>query len=237
MKNRLRSIILGILCLVSYSASAQNETAQNQWKPTANWPFVYEEFVEATVYTTQMKTIKTKANIHMGTLALWFENRGQRLESVPGQINHVIFKNNDTYYAFNDKMLLVVREDTINGEIARLYIARQVNQEEYERMMKRNMSTLSLTGDSPLSASGFAARLADSESSNPSDLQPLPVVETYYMLYNNKTFEASESKIEKLLSKEERKVYYKYLRNNEDLKDGRRPMENIWIRFILKQNQ
>lgn len=236
MKHVVISLTIILSCLWCNVSLAQKPSdAKSAWKPIASWPFLYETFEEAVVYTTNMKIIKTKANIHIGSHFLWFESKGQRLESIPGQIQKVEFKNHDTYYAIKDKMCKVLREDTIEGKIGRLYISIELDRRRFDEMCQKNMNIANLLGDSPLSASGFAASLADSNSANPIELQPLPLHEKYYMLYKDETFEATDSSIEHHLNKAERKEYFKFIRSDETIKDKRRPMENIWIKFFVER--
>lgn len=209
-------------------------TDKNEWEPTAEWPFAYKEFSDAVIHLTSLQLVKTKVNIHVGNHYAWYENGGKRLEVKRGLITKVVFANGDVYYPIGDRLCQVIQEDTVNGNLTRLYMSHELDRPAFEEAAKRNnQSTMSLM-DVPSFISSAANRVADNEGAIIFEQEPLPMRDKFFILYNGKVFEATESNILKNLSKEERTAYLNYTRRAEILSTNRKSMENVWVTFFDK---
>ena len=214
--------------------------AQDKYYPVAVWPFIYENFTDARIFVGQdNKVVRAKANIHLRQTSLWFisgKDNKTKLEAQPGTINKIIFSNGDTYYNINNKMCKVVREDTINGDIMRLYKCAQVDIDDFNK--KYQMTHMGTVESSVLGAgfADFTASVANNNALTREDMEPLQLLYTFYILKNGKTFEARESEIlSHLDDKEERKVYRAYTRSAEILYGSEKSMLNVYKTFFLKQ--
>jgi hypothetical protein len=214
--------------------------AQDKYYPVAVWPFIYENFTDARIFVGENnKVVRAKANIHLRQTSLWFisgKDNKTKLEAQPGTINKIIFSNGDTYYNINNKMCKVVREDTINGDIMRLYKCAQVDIDDFNK--KYQMTHMGTVESSVLGAgfADFTASVANNNALTREDMEPLQLLYTFYILKNGKTFEARESEIlSHLDDKEERKVYRAYTRSAEILYGSEKSMLNVYKTFFLKQ--
>ena len=214
--------------------------AQDKYYPVAVWPFIYENFTDARIFVGENnKVVRAKANIHLRHTTLWFisaKDFKTKLEAQPGTINKIIFSNGDTYYNIDNKMCKVVREDTINGDIMRLYKCAQVDIDDFNK--KYQMTHMGTVESSVLGAgfADFTASVANNNALTREDMEPLQLLYTFYILKNGKTFEARESEIlSHLDDKEERKVYRAYTRSAEILYGSEKSMLNVYKTFFLKQ--
>ena len=214
--------------------------AQDKYYPVAVWPFIYENFTDARIFVGENnKVVRAKANIHLRQTSLWFisgKDNKTKLEAQPGTINKIIFSNGDTYYNINNKMCKVVREDTINGDIMRLYKCAQVDIDDFNK--KYQMTHMGTVESSVLGAgfADFTASVANNNALTREDMEPLQLLYTFYIMKNGKTFEARESEIlSHLDDKEERKVYRAYTRSAEILYGSEKSMLNVYKTFFLKQ--
>ena len=214
--------------------------AQDKYYPVAVWPFIYENFTDARIFVGQdNKVVRAKANIHLRHTTLWFisgKDFKTKLEAQPGTINKIIFSNGDTYYNIDNKMCKVVREDTINGDIMRLYKCTSIDMDDFNK--KYQMTHMGTVESSVLGAgfADFSTSVANINALTREDMEPLQVKNTFYILKNGKIFEARESEIlSNLDDKEERKVYRAYTRSAEILYGSEKSMLNVYKTFFLKQ--
>ena len=214
--------------------------AQDKYYPVSVWPFIYENFTDARIFVGQNnKVVRAKANIHLRQTSLWFisgKDSKTKLEAQPGTINKIIFSNGDTYYNIENKMCKVVSEDTINGDVMRLYKCTAVDMDDFNRKYKMtHMGTI----ESSVLGAGFAdfsTSVANINALTREDMEPLQLNHTFYILKNGETFEARESEIlSHLENKEERRTYRGYTRSAEVLYGSEKSMLNVYKTFFLKQ--
>lgn len=213
---------------------------QDRYYPVAVWPFIYENFTDARIFVGKdNKAVRAKSNIHLRKTILWFisgKDGKTKLEAQPGTINKVIFSNGDTYYNIDNKMCKVVREDTINGDVMRLYKCSSIDMDDFNK--KYQMTHMGTVESSVLGAgfADFTASVANNNALTREDMEPLQLKHTFYILKDGETFEARESEIlSHLSSKEERKVYRGFTRSAEILYGSEKSMLNVYKTFFLKE--
>ena len=214
--------------------------AQNKYYPVSVWPFIYENFTDARIFVGKdNKVVRAKANIHLRHTTLWFisaKDFKTKLEAQPGTVNKIIFSNGDTYYNIENKMCKVVREDTINGDIMRLYKCSSIDMDDFNK--KYQMTHMGTVESSVLGAgfADFSASVANNNALTREDMEPLQMIYTFYILKDGKTFEARESEIlDHLEDKEERRTYRSFTRSAEVLYGSEKSMLNVYTTFFLKQ--
>lgn len=208
--------------------------ADENWRPTPSWPFVFREFQNAVIYTINGQKTRVAANIHVDRNVLWYESKGKRLAANPDVISKVAF-GDIIFYNINKKLCRVIREDTIQGRVSRLYILEEIDRDKYNEIKAFHSQTMSIL-DNPF-IRDVAATVAETEGVTDIDIQPLPMYNKFFMLYNNETFEATEHNILQHLSKEERPAYRAYTRSAEVITSNRSSMENVWITFFVGKNK
>ena len=135
-----------------------------------------------------------------------------------------------------NKMCKVVREDTVNGKIMRLYNCSYIDMDDFNK--KYQMTHMGTVESSVLGAgfSDFTASVANNNALTREDMEPLQLKHTFYILKNGETFEARESEIlSHLDGKEERKTYRGFTRSAEILYGSEKSMLNVYKTFFLKE--
>ena len=143
--------------------SVLSDFAQNNkdWEPTGVWPFINQQFRTATVYTGIFKRSKTvvPCNIHVGNQTLYYTQNDTLMEADPGSVVRVDFPNGDSYMPVGSEQRFgrIVREDSIDGKVARVICVRSVNQKALDQkyldyLNKTKNLVLESVHPSPLSA-------------------------------------------------------------------------------------
>lgn len=233
----MKKLIIAILFLLTMMP-AMVSAQESNFRPIPSWPFLYQDFKGADVYTTNGKKVFAKSNIHVGMRYLWFiNNAGTKLAAVEGTISKVAFRNGETFYAVEGKMCKVIKEDSINGKLYRLYELEEIDRPRFEEFARANSAALSNIADGPFAAlNKLSISVAENEGSVDFAKTPLPMTNRYYMLYDNEVFEMKNSNILKHLSdKSERHAYNAYLRKAEIIFSNRRSMLDIYDTFFISK--
>ena len=133
MNKILTLILLTAMAILPASLHAQEN---KDWAPTGVWPFINQQFRTATVYTGVFNRSKTvvPCNIHVGNQALWYNQNDTLMEAIPGSVVRVEFPNGDRYMPVGDNQFgLIVKEDSIDGSIARIILVRALDQKALDQ--------------------------------------------------------------------------------------------------------
>lgn len=222
------TFFLSLLLLVSMPVSAQKT-----WQPTGVWPFVHKSFMNATIYTGLFRVAKTqtRANIHVGKHSLWYIDKDTLLEAMPGQIIRVEFANGDKYVPVpkTDMLARIVRQDTINGKVARLLCVASVDTRTLDAKYQsvQNLNTMSTNFS-------FAGQIGESGDNNDIEEQPLPMEDMFYFQVNGETFLNTEKNILNHIDQKRRKEYMNFTRKEEIISHLESSMLKVWNEFFLK---
>lgn len=206
------------------------------WEPIGVWPFLNKQFRAATVYTGLIQRSKTivPCNIHVGKQTLWYSQNDTLMEADPGTIIRVEFPNGDTYMPVGREQMFgrIVREDSIDGKIARVIHVRTLNQEaldqQYLDYLNKTQNMLQGVG-----ASAFAA-LADSEGGVIMEEEPLPLQNFYYFQVRGEIFPATTKNILSHINPKRKKEYHVFTRSEEIISTNESSMLKVWREFFLK---
>lgn len=224
--------ILAISLLSSLSLSAK--TDKDEWIPVASWPFVYQEFQNATIRTKDGKIVRGMADIHVGMHYLWYENsKKKKMAAAEGTIAKVTFSNGDIYMPVEKKLCKVIVEDTIRGQVCRVYRSDEVDKDRFNELARINnmgMQTMDIAG-----LNDTFTQVAEHEGSNILEQNPLPMNTVFYMLYNGETFLVTESNILKRLDKSERAAYRAFTRKAEIIYGNEKSVLSIWSAFMNRE--
>lgn len=216
--------------MLSLPLAAQNN---DEWEPTGNWPFINRQFRTATVYTGLFKRTKTvvPCNIHVGKQALWYSQNDTLMEALPGSVLKVEFPNGDTYIPVGSEQTFgrIVREDSINGKIARVICVRALNQKELDQ---RYVDYLNKT-QNVLQGSSLST-IADTEGGRILEEEALPLTNIFYFQVNGEIFQATQKNILSHIAQQRRKEYHIYTRAAEVISTNESSMLKVWENFFLK---
>ena len=211
--------------------------AQNNkdWEPIGEWPFINRSFRTATVYTGVFKRTKTQVpcNIHVGKQALWFSRNDTLMEAVPGTVLRVEFPNGDTYIPVGSQQMMgkIVREDSIDGSIARIICVRTVNQQELDQQY---LDYINKT-QNVLQGSGAFSAVADSKTGVKMERKPLPMTTFFFFQVKGDVFLATTKNILSHIDPKRRKEYKAFTRSAEILSYSEKSMNKVWEEFFLKK--
>ncbi len=226
-----------LLMLLMFAALTTTKAQTNDWQPIKVWPFVYEEFTDAKIYTSASgKMLTAKANIHVDAATLWYVSGKKHLQAKQGTVDHVVFKDGAEYYVYDNKLCQILSQDTIDGNPARLIMAPLINRAEFEEQARQNNQNSVLTSDFGSILQDMATSVNDDQNTRDFDHTPLPMRPRFYADLNGEVFELTESNIMKHLgSKEERRAYGAYARRAEVMYGSRRSMLDVWHTFFVNQ--
>lgn len=211
----------------------------SEWQPTGVWPFVNRQFKVATVYTGMFKKSKTQVpcNIHLGKQTLWYSQNDTLLEAVPGSVLRVEFPDGSVYMPVGQEQSFgrIVREDTINGRVARVICVTAVNQSKVdERAIElMNNTQNNLQNDLGAGFSAFLGAVAGSNAGLKEEEMPLPLTNIFYFQVNGEIFQATTKNILAHIAPYRQKEYKVYTRSAEIISVNESSMLRVWKDFFL----
>ena len=218
--------------IVSLPLMAQNN---KDWEPIGVWPFINKQFRTATVYTGLFNRSKTvvPCNIHVGKQTLWYSQNDTLMEAIPGSVIRVEFPNGDTYMPVGTEQMFgrIVREDSIDGKVARLIEVRALNQQALDQ---KYVDYLNKTQNVLQGASSLSA-LADSEGGKIMEEEPLPMQTFFYMQVRGEIFPATTKNILSHIDPKRKKEYRVFTRSEEIISSNESSMLKVWQEYFLKK--
>lgn len=202
-----------------------------EWVPTGQWPFLNRRFQTAEVVTGLVTAKKTvvPCNIHIGKQTLWYVQKDSLMEADGSNVRRVTFSNGDVYQPISaDAFAKVVREDSIG----RVLLVQTVDDEKFRKSANdaSHLSSFSLGGDFGM----LNIDLISQYVGNPEE-QPLPVLNTFYFVYNREIFEVTDKNILPRINQARRKEYRAFTRSAEIITRNESSVLKIWKEFFLKR--
>lgn len=207
------------------------------WEPIGTWPFEYKAFRVAIVYSGFFSIKKTQVpcNIHLGKQTLWFSRNDTLMEAIPGSILRVEFPNGDTFMPVGESGSFgkILRQDTINGKVARVLFVHTVDQNAVDKRAVELMNNSQNLQQSSLNLGAWGAQLSDANASVNEEELPLPLVNAFYYQLNGEIFEATERNILAHIDPKRKKEYRNYTRQAEIISTNKSSMLKVWNDFFL----
>ena len=229
MKKIITLLVFSFSFLVSYSQNNKD------WEPTGVWPFLNQQFRTATVYTGIFKRSKTvvPCNIHVGNQTLWYSQNDTLMEAIPGTVVRVEFPNGDTYMPVGSEQRFgrIVREDSIDGRIARVICVRTVNQKELDQ---KYLDHINKTQNILQGATFNVSDIASADAGIIMEEQPLPLTNEFYFQVRGEIFQATPKQILKRIDPKRKQEYRNFTRSAEIISTNESSMLKIWQEFFLK---
>ena len=234
------SILKKLLFAVSVIFQAVSVQAQEDWAPTGVWPFVHKNFrtAKVTYGFLSNSTTTVPCNIHIGNQSLWFSRNDTLLEALPGNIKKIEFKDETYIPASGGKYLgRVVREDTLQGKMARLIMVQTVDQHRLDQdgvdMLNKTQNILQSSGF----LSSFCADIADANAGVREEDLPIPLHTMFFMLFKGDFFEMTTKNILAHVNPERRSEYKAYTRSAEIISTNESSMVKIWNDFFVNYDK
>lgn len=231
MKKIALTIASLFICMSTFAQYTDN------WQPTGSWPFINQKFRPATVYTGMFKKSKTivPCNIHVEKQSLWYNQNDTLMEAFMNTVIRIEFQNGDTYMPVGEGLGRIVREDTLQGSIARLFCVRKLNRKALDQ---KGLDDLNKTQNLLQSGSGFMssffAGVADANGGQQEADQPLPMTNEFYIQFKGTIFKASQKNIMNNINQKRRKEYLGFTRSAEIISENESSMLKVWKEFFVK---
>lgn len=239
---RTLTLLLISTCIVATSLAQDPDEAQQQraheealkadaeWIPTGVWPFLNRRFQAAEVVTGLFRKTKTvvPCNIHIGTQHLYYMQKDTLMEADPVNVSRVTFPNGDVYIPIGSTFGRIVREDSVGKVIC----VRLVDKEKFDESAKdaSRMGSFSLGGNfGTFNMDLISAYVANSEE------QPLPILDTYYFIYDLEIFEVTDKNILAHINPARKREYKAFTRSAEILSHNESSILKIWQTFFLQR--
>lgn len=242
MKRYILIIIGAISCLmvsaqilspIDEEKAEEGRRLDAEWVPTGVWPFINRRFQVAEVVTGFVTKKKTQVpcNIHIGKQTLWFAQRDTLMEANAGSITMVKFNNGDTYIPVSQNVLgKIVQENEGVGKVVRVRLVDQ-------KKMDEEAKSISQMGSFSLSSDAFGTIGLDLMSAyvgNPEE-QPLPIIDTFYFIYNLEIFEFTDKNVLARIDPSRKKEYKAFTRSAEILSHTETSALKVWNEFFVKR--
>lgn len=206
---------------------------QADWEPTGVWPFLKRQFRVATVYHGVVRRTKTvvPCNIHVRHNALWYSQNDTLMEALPGGIVMVEFNDGERYMPVGSEGRLgrIVREDSIDGRIARVVHVRTVDQKALDQkyLDYLNKSQNILQGAS-------LGMIADTQGGRQLETEPIPMVDSYFFQVRGEIFPMTMKNVLQRIDPKRRKEYRAFTRSAEIISSNESSVLKVWEEFFLK---
>lgn len=219
--------------LALLSAMPLAAQTNKDWEPIGAWPFLNKQFRTATVYTgifTKTKTV-VPCNIHVGKQTLWYSQNDTLMEAIPGTVIRVEFPNGDTYIPVGSEQMFgrIVREDSIDGKIARVIHVRVLNQKALDQ---KYLDYLNKT-QNVLQGSSLSA-IADSEGGKILEEEPLPMQNIFFFQVRGEIFQATPKNILAHIDPKRKGEYKVFTRTAEIISTNESSMLKVWKEYFLQ---
>ncbi len=224
--------VLSLLILLCSSSLLAKD-----WEPIGTWPFEYQTFQVATVYSGiySIKKTQVPCNIHLGKQTLWFAQNDTLMEAVKGSIIRVEFKNGDVFIPVNggECMGKIEQEDTLAGKVGRVLHVRLVDQSAVDQRAVDLMNKSQNLQQSSLNLGTWGAQLSDINATINEEELPIPLINVFYFQYKGEIFEAKEKQILSRINPARKREYKNYTRKAEIISTNKSSMLKVWNDFFV----
>lgn len=201
--NRFISVIIVLLCSISaYSQEC-----------TTTWPYIYPEFRDAAIYTTDGKKLPSKVNVHVRKSTLHYLE-GDRIKEAKSEDILLVTIGDDQYMCVNGQLMKVLGSDK-TGFVATLILA--------------DFTKLTEPGGAYGSSSNSSAtrKLTSLETDNAAKMNHMELWNNkdngvtlhlnyqYYIVTNGTIYEATRKGIGSKLSKADNEKFKTFLKGNK----------------------
>ncbi len=188
-------------------------TISAQFKANTNWPYLYENFSEGTIYFTGNKEVKSKLNIHLLESSLHYLQDGNIYQANTHDILGAKI-GNDKFICEDGKLMKTISEVKSNkllkltvGDFESLLSNKGAYGASSNTQAVKDLSSLEIRGlNNP--AHGYMLQ-------EKNEGRIVPLKETYYLLLDKKMIPATKRDIEKYLNDSDKDKWKGFLKENK----------------------
>lgn len=214
MKSYVRIFLL--LCVTLWGTCGGFVLSATQYSPTTKWPYLYENFLDGTVYfAADQKTKQMKLNIHLQNCTLHYLDGDKVLQSNPRDIERIQIGNDQFIYMNGELVRLVKKTDggislveSVKADLAALSKgASGAYGMGTDVSAVNQLTSIQLGGISNLSHAQMKLERNDGKD--------LSLIKTYYFIFGDKIVEATRKEVEKSLGDNGKTKLKAFLKQNK----------------------
>lgn len=221
--------ILSPLTVEEENDSVLLANEDKEWEPTGAWPFLNRRFRTAEVVTGFFNKKRTivPCNIHIGNQCLYYVKKDTLMQADPSNVGLVTFRNGDRYMAIGGKNFAKIVHEDAFGKILKV---RTVDIEQHKRNGQdvSSLGAVTIQGD----FGSLSLNLIGSYVGNPEE-RPLPVLDTFYFIYDMDIFEVTDKNVMKHIDKSRQREYKNFTRSAEIIMHNFSSVKKIWDTFFV----
>lgn len=214
MKNLIRSLrctglLLGGLffCLLSLWAKG--------YIPTTKWPYWYNEFRKGTVYFSDNRNSKEELlNIHLLHGSLHYLDGDRIKQSDPRLIKQIVISA-DTFFYLEGELVQWVKRKGNTSLIKQIRIDKESLGSAQTGAYGMNASSSAIQQLTSIQMNGMSNLNHTQMKLEKEEGKELQLIETYYLLRNEKRIRATRKELEKSLSATEKASFKAYVKQHQ----------------------
>lgn len=185
------------------------------WEPTTMWPYLFEDFTDASLYFSTGETGKARVNIHLLRNDLHYLN-GSKIFTTDNQnsIARIVTADSTAFVRCENYFVEVL------GETPQAIVGRRVNG-DFDRLNQStgaygtSSSTSAVDNLSNLQIGGITNLNYDLIRVERENSQTLPLSVRFCFVVDGKIYNANKRTVSKLLPKEKQKEFNAFLKKNK----------------------
>lgn len=204
-----------LICSMSWGMSTFETVSASGYVPTTTWPYLYEDFVDGTVYfSKEQKTMHLKLNVHLQNCTLHYLEGDKVMQADPRNVEMIQLGDVSFIY--------------MNGELVRFIKAEEgvalvkLVKADLDELNKNThgaygMSTTSSSVNQIVSigALGVSNLIYTRMRQDRKEGKDLPLIEKYYFIFGDKIVEATRKEVEKSLGDNGKTKLKAFLKQNK----------------------
>jgi hypothetical protein len=202
----MRKLLVLFLLFLASSAMAQ-------YVPNTHWPYVYENFVDGTIYFSNNQKSSAKLNIHLWGNVLHYVSKDSKIfESSDKDVIRVEI-GNDAYMYGDHKLMQIIAEKT-NCVLLKLTKADFDSMFSGSGAYGSSLNSSATKDVSSMDLGGMDKPELGKMLEEKKDGREIPLQYQYYYIIKGKLVDASKKDVSLLLDKNEIQEFDKFLKTN-----------------------
>lgn len=204
-----------LICSMSWGMSTFETVSASGYVPTTMWPYLYEDFVDGTVYfSKEQKTMHLKLNVHLQNCTLHYLEGDKVMQADPRNVEMIQLGDVSFIY--------------MNGELVRFIKAEEgvalvkLVKADLDELNKNthgaygmSTTTSSVNQIVSIGALGVSNLIYTRMRQERKEGKDLPLIEKYYFIFGDKIVEATRKEVEKSLGDNGKTKLKAFLKQNK----------------------
>lgn len=207
--------IIVLICSMSWGMSSFNAVSASDYVPTTKWPYLYEDFVDGTVYfSKEQKTKQMKLNVHLQNCTLHYLEGDKVMQADPRNVE-MIQLGNVSFIYMNGELVRLVK--TENGVGLVELVKADLDELNKNTSGAYGMSTTSSSVNQIVSigAIGVSNLIYTRMRLERNEGKELPLIKKFYFIFGDKIVEATRKEVGKSLGESGKTKLKAFVKQNK----------------------